>query len=224
MKRIAIAAVAALALVSASTATAASTPTPAQASAKPPPTCTAPVFRPFSAKVWNLDRWRRGQPKAKTIEAQRRRVKCAGPGHRRAMQHRWRADKRAYYAERGRCRSGDVIEGRVSWFNGPSSSTASGLPVSLPGLALNIAPGTDSGWNNSTTRGWMAAAAAGNPQIGVTTISGRTTRLPIIDLGPSGFTRRAIDVTEAGVLKLGLSPSSFPTDSIGRVKLLPDGC
>lgn len=118
---------------------------------------------------------------------------------------------------------GQVVTGRVSWFNGPSSSTASGLPVSKPGLALNLNPGTDSGWNNSTTDRWMALAGAGNPVYGRTTIAGKTANLPIIDKGPSGYTGRAIDVTEAGVRKLGLNPATFPTDSIGKVRILGSG-
>lgn len=118
---------------------------------------------------------------------------------------------------------GGLVKGRVSFFNGPSSTTASGLPVSRPGLALNLNPGTDSGWDNPTTRQWMELAGAGHPVYGRTTIAGHTANLPIIDLGPSGFTGRAIDVTEAGVRKLGLDPSSFPTDSIGTVSILGGG-
>lgn len=119
---------------------------------------------------------------------------------------------------------GGPIRGRVSYFNGPASTTASGTPVSKPGLALNLKPGTDeSGWNNPTTRGWMDAARAGHPVFGRTTIAGHTANLPIIDLGPHQDTGRAIDVTEAGVRKLGLDPSSFPTDSIGVVQILGGG-
>lgn len=116
-----------------------------------------------------------------------------------------------------------VITGKVSYFDGPSSTTASGTPVSSPGLALNLNPGTDSGWNNSTTQGWMDAARSGNPVFARTTITGKTANLPIIDLGPSGFTGRAIDVTAAGARKLGLSTSSFPTDSIGKAAILGKG-
>jgi hypothetical protein len=116
--------------------------------------------------------------------------------------------------------NGKTLIGRVSYFNGPATTTASGTPVARPGLALNLHPGTDAGWDNDTTRAWMAAAAGGHPVYGRTTIAGHTANLPIIDLGPSGFTGRAIDVTEGGVRKLGLDPSSFPTDSIGKVKIL----
>ncbi|HET9197647.1 MAG TPA: NlpC/P60 family protein, partial [Solirubrobacterales bacterium] len=116
--------------------------------------------------------------------------------------------------------NGKVLMGRVSYFNGPATTTASGVPVARPGLALNLHPGTDAGWDNDTTRAWMAAAAGGHPVYGRTTIAGHTANLPIIDLGPSGFTGRAIDVTEGGVKKLGLDPASFPTDSIGKVRIL----
>lgn len=191
---------------------------------------TAKQLAPFSAKVWDRKRWRRGAPKPSTARAYKRKLDCAaGPGHRRAMANRWSRDRSRYGQHRNRqryCRSGNVIEGRVSWFNGPASTTASGTPVSTPGLALNLAPGTTSaGWSNPTTRYWMALAAAGRPQLARTTIAGRSAVLPIIDLGPHEITHRAIDVTEAGVHEMGWSDAySFPTDAIGRVKLIPPGC
>lgn len=122
-----------------------------------------------------------------------------------------------------RFQKGGVVSGRVSWFNGPSPTTASGTPVAKPGLALNLHPGTDAGWDNPTTRGWMDAARAGNPVYGRTMIAGHSANLPIIDLGPDGETGRAIDVTEAGVRKLGFTPDNFPTDAIGKVRILGGG-
>jgi len=189
---------------------------------------TAELFRPFSKKVWDLERWQRGAPKTSTLKAYRGKLRCAaGPGHREAIEARWGRDRLRYGRLRHHmqfCRSGEVITGRVSYFNGPASTTASGTPVSTPGLALNIVPGTEAGWLNSTTLRWMDMARAGHPQLGRTTIEGHTTVLPIIDLGPHQITYRAIDVTEAGVYQLGLSPTAFPTDVIGSVKLLPPGC
>jgi hypothetical protein len=214
MRRIALTAAVALALVGAWTTTAV-----AQQDQPPPPSCTAATFRAFSGHVWDIDRWQRGAPKATTIAAQRRRLECAPPGHRAAMQHRWRTDKRAFYAEVHRCNSGTVVAGRVSFFDGPASTTASGQPVSRSGIALNIAPGTDAGWNNPTTRSWVATL-----QRFEVTIAGHTTILPVTDLGPSGFTGRAIDVTAAGVHALGLSTAAFPTDSQGTAKLIPPRC
>jgi hypothetical protein len=64
------------------------------------PQCTAAHFRPFSAKVWSPGLWERGVPPAKAITAYRRRLACAGPGNRKAMRHRWRADQAAYFAHR----------------------------------------------------------------------------------------------------------------------------
>lgn len=118
---------------------------------------------------------------------------------------------------------GLVLKGRVSYFNGPASTTASGLPVTTPGLALNLHPGTHSGWDNSTTRKWMEMAGNGNPAMGLTKIAGKSATLPVIDLGPHEETGRAIDVTEAGAKKMGLDPSSFPTDSIGTVEITGHG-
>lgn len=62
--------------------------------------CTAAGFRPFSEAVWRLVRWERGKPPVKVIQAQRRRLACAGPENRKAMRKRWRKDKHAYYQHR----------------------------------------------------------------------------------------------------------------------------
>jgi hypothetical protein len=107
----------------------------------------------------------------------------------------------------------------VSWFSG--DGTAGGKDASSDaGLALNLNPGSDSGWNNDTTQGWMKQCQAGNPVRARVTIQGHTAVLPIIDLGPAGSTGRAIDVTAPGVAKLGLSTSNFPTDTFGTAEIL----
>jgi hypothetical protein len=116
---------------------------------------------------------------------------------------------------------GGIVTGKVSYFGG--GSTAGGKNTSEPGMALNLHPGTETGWDNPTTRGWMDASNAGHPVYGRVTIDGHTANLPITDLGPAGFTGRAIDITEGGVSKLGLSTASFPTDSIGKVAILGSG-
>lgn len=103
MKRVAITAVAVVAVPLALTATASISATPnvvaqpQQQHVAPPAQCTAKAFRPFSAKVWNLVLWERGKPPARVIEAQRRRLACAGPGNLKAMQHRWRKDQDAFF-------------------------------------------------------------------------------------------------------------------------------
>ncbi len=174
----------------------------------------------FAAQVWAPERWRRGSPPTKTIRAHQHQVHCAaGPGHRAAIKQSWAADRAAYYQRRRHelyCRSGTVIEGRVSYFGG--GLMASGHLTSEPAIALNIAPGTESGWNNSLTRSWVASQ-----QRFRVTIAGHTAVLFVGDLGPAGFTQRAIDVTEGGVSALGLG-GIFPTDAWGKAKLLPDGC
>lgn len=103
MRRLAIAAVAVIALASTWTATAAQDNSTPQSTHRPPPArCTAEAFRPFSAEVWRLIRWKRGAPEKSTIKAQRRRLKCAPPGHRKKMQKRWRKDKHHYNVRRKR--------------------------------------------------------------------------------------------------------------------------
>lgn len=72
---------------------------------KPPPGCakfvTLPEFRPFSRAVWALEKWDRGMPPHKVIAAERKMLRCSqGPGHRKAMKHRWRADQIAYFDHR----------------------------------------------------------------------------------------------------------------------------
>jgi hypothetical protein len=182
-------------------------------------TVTAASFAKWSERVWDPSKWHRGAPKKSTRKAQRRKLKCAaGPGHAKAMKAKWRRDKRRYRRERNRCAGSFKLVGRVSYFGG--GTTASGLIAdSTPGLALNVAPGTEWGWNNSRADRWVLSR-----QKFRVTIAGHTATLPVIDKGPAGFTGRAIDVTTPGVIALGLSPSAFPTDSTGVAKLLPRGC
>lgn len=116
---------------------------------------------------------------------------------------------------------GHSLSGKVSWFNG--GATAGGSTTSQPGVALNLHPGTESGWDNKITRGFMADSLAGHPDYIRLTIQGHTAVLPITDLGPAGFTHRAIDVTEGGVRKLGISTGAFPTDAIGKAAFLQGG-
>lgn len=60
-------------------------------------------FRSFSQEVWGIARWERERPAHATIKAQRHRLRCAaGPGHRKAMKTRWRADQKQFYEHRSR--------------------------------------------------------------------------------------------------------------------------
>lgn len=116
---------------------------------------------------------------------------------------------------------GQTIRGKVSWFNG--GNTAGGKTTSDPGIAVNLHPGSESGWDNSTTQGWMKQSNAGHPVNARVNIAGHSAMLPIIDLGPAGFTQRAIDVTEGGVRKLGFSTGAFPTDAMGMAQVMTRG-
>lgn len=167
--------------------------------------------------VWSPKRWQRGAPKDAARAAHRRQVHCAaGPGHRAAIRHAWKVRRRHYYRERHRCSSGTVVTGRVSYFGG--GLEASGHFTSEPGIALNIAAGTEGGWDNPITRGWVSTL-----QRFWVKIAGHRAVLPVTDLGPAGFTWRAIDVTEGGVGVLGLT-GAFPTDAVGTAQLVPSGC
>lgn len=104
MKRFALTAVAVLALAGFWTATATSennSPTKSTPARKSVPTrCTIGPFRAFSAAVWALERWQRGDPPAKVLAALERRLACAPPGHRRAMRRTWLRAKASYYEHR----------------------------------------------------------------------------------------------------------------------------
>jgi len=126
-----------------------------------------------------------------------------------------------YNAHLGFFDTGGIVKGRVTWFNG--GATAGGWNTSQPGLALNLDPGTDSGWNNDTTQHWMELARAGHPVYAKATIGGKSANLPITDLGPAGWTGNAIDVTEGGVAKLGFTTDTFPSGSTGRVEIMGEG-
>lgn len=130
---------------------------------------------------------------------------------------RWRAAKEIYFKKRRHCRGAYELRGRVSVFGG--GLEASGHFTSEPGIALNIAAGTDAGWDNATTRGWLSKL-----QRFRVTIEGHTAILPVTDLGPAGWVNRSIDVTEGAAAALGLSVGAFPTDEIGTAQLIPDGC
>lgn len=178
---------------------------------------TAKQFVSFSQRVWDPARWHRGNPRPRTIAAYHRKLSCAvGPRNRQAMQERWDRDRGKFLSRRRYCRSGTVITGRVSYFGG--GLMASGHYTSEPAIALNIAPGTESGWDNPTTRSWVA-----RQQRFRVTIAGHSAILFAGDLGPAAATGRAIDVAEGGVAALRLS-GAFPTDAIGTAKLIPQGC
>jgi hypothetical protein len=62
---------------------------------------TSGKFKSFSKLVWKRNHWKREAPKQATILAERHMLQCAaGPGHRVAMKHIWKADKRAFYQHR----------------------------------------------------------------------------------------------------------------------------
>lgn len=197
MKRLALTAVVALAMAGIVATTAASE----SSSQSIPPTCTAQTFRAFSAKVWDVEHWQRGKPgkNSPAIKAQRRRLKCAPPHHRVAMQRIWHRDQAAFFARRGHCLSGPVFAGLVSEFSG--GATADGVHVATePGIALR----------SSATLGatFRLRTDAGTDYVTQT------------DWGPADWTGRTIDITSAEMARMGW----VPTDSYGEAKLIPPGC
>lgn len=92
-----------------------------------------------------------------------------------------------------------ALRGKVSWFGGPNDrttgpTTASGLPVSRPGIAV---------YNTQTLHGfwWMRFP------------NGRTTILQQTDIGPAPWTGRVLDVLFSALPRSGYTERTFPTDA-----------
>ena len=93
---------------------------------------------------------------------------------------------------------GQSVSGKVSWFGGPHDSsdsghTASGVPTSVPGIAV---------YNRATLGGYWR----------VTAPNGKTAVLKQTDLGPADWTGRKVDVTYSALGQLGYNEGNFPTD------------
>lgn len=90
-----------------------------------------------------------------------------------------------------------TLSGGISFFGGPTdptsgSTTASGAPVSTPGIAVN---------NQSTLGGWWLVKLPN----GVITLVRQT------DIGPANWTGRVFDFTYSLLSYLGYTTSNFPT-------------
>lgn len=98
MKRlVALATVAAIAFASMMMAATAAPESTNTTKSSPPPACTYKTFKPWSAGIWNIDRWRRGAPKAVTEKTAERRIQCAGRENRLAMKATWLRDKLNFF-------------------------------------------------------------------------------------------------------------------------------
>jgi hypothetical protein len=108
-----------------------------------------------------------------------------------------------YYSLSG---PGQKLNGKVSWFGGPkdttsTSTTASGKPVSVPGIAV---------YNQSTLGGyWLVQFPNGKKLV-----------LQQTDIGPAPWTGRVIDVTYSALPAAGYSTGNFPTDSTVHARYL----
>src|SRR5207247_8342953 len=95
----------------------------------------------------------------------------------------------------------NVQSGRGSWFGDQpgwsdpkETRTASGAPLSVPGIAL-------------------PQRATLGQRFNVTDPTGRTFNLPQTDVGPAASTGRGIDINSAAAQKMGYTPQTFPTDA-----------
>jgi hypothetical protein len=103
---------------------------------------------------------------------------------------------------------GVALRGRVSWFGGPHDSmsgptTASGLPVTQPGIAV---------YNTETLRGYWVVRFP----------NGRTAILRQTDIGPAPWTGRVLDVLYSAFPALGYTERNFPTDAQITARYLGD--
>lgn len=94
---------------------------------------------------------------------------------------------------------GQALRGRVSWFGGPrdgmaGSKTASGIPLSQPGIAV---------YNTQTLRGFWWVRFP----------NGRAAVLQQTDVGPAPWTGRVLDVVYSTLPRLGYTEATFPTDA-----------
>ena len=91
------------------------------------------------------------------------------------------------------------LTGKISWFGGPNdpsagSMTASGAPISEPGIAV---------YNRQTLGGYWQ----------VTMPNGHQAVLKQTDIGPAPWTGRKVDFTYSALPQLGYSEQNFPTDA-----------
>lgn len=116
------------------------------------------------------------------------------------------------------CRPIHEVSGRVSHFN--DSTTATGLSAAThEGLAVNLNPGTDAGYLAPVRRGWTVRSP-----ILLVKLLGRSRITRIVDSGPAGFTRRALDFSWPLLRAMGWSPGNFPTDAWGHLYRIRFGC
>ena len=172
-----------------------------------------------------------GAKRTMGVMAELARVILQGPAGRQkklgqaGLDRVWKAGK-SYLAKQspmGAAGGGDwgpvgdaIVKGRATWFTGGGMASGKNTDVD-PGIALNPNPGgPDPGsWNNPTTQRWLADA-----QQFLVSIGGKQTALPVLDMGPAGWTGNAIDVDRAGVSKLGFSTSSFPSGTVGTARII----
>ncbi len=172
-----------------------------------------------------------GAKRTMGVMAELARVILQGPAGRQkklgqaGLDRVWKAGK-SYLAKQspmGAAGGGDwgpvgdaIVKGRATWFTGGQMASGRNTDVD-PGIALNPNPGgPDPGsWDNPTTQRWLADA-----QQFLVSIGGKQTALPVLDMGPAGWTGNAIDVDRAGVSKLGFSTSSFPSGTVGTARII----
>lgn len=91
----------------------------------------------------------------------------------------------------------NLVSGKISWFGGPNDpttgpTTASGAPVSNPGIAV---------YNRATLGGWWLMKLP----------NGLLSVIQQTDIGPAPSTGRTFDFTYGTLPALGYSQNNFPT-------------
>jgi hypothetical protein len=102
--------------------------------------------------------------------------------------------------------AGTTLQGKVSWFGGPHDSsagptTASGKPVTIPGIAVYDTATLDGYW-------WVSFP------------NGHAVVFQQTDVGPAPWTGRVLDVLYSALPYIGYTEQDFPTDGQITAKYL----
>jgi len=112
-----------------------------------PNECTAAQTKPFTAKVWSLSNWERGQPKPSTLTAYRKRLSCAGPENRKAIKHYWRYLQSTYFKYRQEMLWREEF---TPFYCSDAEMTFDGGWYSIPCGNVNAESGGRGGWTCNT--------------------------------------------------------------------------
>jgi hypothetical protein len=99
-------------------------------------TCqTQQQFQQFAEKVWDQDHWKRGDPKASTIQAAQTAINC--PEHRKGLERIWSEARSSFYKHRKEERE---------WLSCPRYFRVASEAHDVPAWILDGVEGAESTW------------------------------------------------------------------------------